>query len=162
MPKLKIITGKDNPILRTMSVPVKKFDGALKKLIKGMAEAMLGADGIGIAAPQVGMNLRVFLVTLDLNTKGERIVAMVNPIITWKSEETEMGEEGCLSLPKQFGDVERHKSVVVEYFGVDGARQELSLEGLNAREVQHENDHLDAILFIDRMVDGGRKRGEVL
>lgn len=150
MAKLKIITGANNPILRAMSVPVVKFDGALKKLAKGMKEAMIEANGIGIAAPQVGVNLRVFLAVLDVKSKGERTICLVNPEIVWKSEEMATGEEGCLSLPGEYGNVPRHKAVTVEFFSVDGVRQRLEFEDLNARVIQHENDHIDGVLFIDR------------
>lgn len=161
MAKLTIITGEDNPILRAESVKVPKFDSALKKFVKDLKDTMVAAKGLGIAAPQVGRNIRVFITTLDHDLEGEnvkgRALTMVNPEILEISEEMVMGEEGCLSLPGQFGKVERHKKIKVEFFSEDGVRQVLSLEGLNARVVQHENDHLDGILFPDRMKHGEKE-----
>lgn len=151
MAKLKIVKGKDNPILRAMSEPVKKFDGALKKFARDLKETMDSAKGLGIAAPQVGKNVRLFIVTLAHGEAGQMSLAMVNPEIVWHSKEVELGEEGCLSLPGQYGKVERYLMVRVEFFDVEGARQVLKLSGLDARVVQHETDHLDGILFLDRM-----------
>jgi peptide deformylase len=152
MAKLKIITGKDNPILRAVSEPVKNFDSALKKFAKEMKVAMEKAKGLGIAAPQVGKNWRVFWVTLGYKDEQEVCVAMVNPEIVWSSEEMEIDEEGCLSLPGDYGKVERPRAVKVEFFDLDGGRQVFELEGLDARVVQHEKDHLDGVLFIDKLV----------
>lgn len=151
MAKLKIITGEKNPILRAMGEPVKKFDAGLKKFAKDLKETMIKAKGLGIAAPQVGKNIRVFIATLNYKTDNQVIVTMVNPEIVAHSKETEVGEEGCLSLPGKFGNVERFKSVTVEFSDPDGGGQMFELSGLNARVVQHENDHVNGILFIDRM-----------
>lgn len=153
MKKLKILTGTDNPVLRTVSKQVNKFDPSLKKFVKQMKDAMIAARGIGIAAPQVGNNIRVFLVILDFGKKNERTVAMVNPKILKFSKKTEIDEEGCLSVPDIYGKVERSKSITVEFYDVDKVRYELDLKDLNAREVQHELDHLDAILFVDKMTE---------
>lgn len=157
MSKLKIITGEDNKILRTVSVPVIKFDAGLKKFAKDLKETMIAADGLGIAAPQVAKNIRVFWTILNLKKKDERCVVMVNPTIKFIGDEMVEDEEGCLSLPGIFGKVVRYKHIEVEFFGVDGVRQVLKLSGLNARVVQHENDHLDGILFLDRMRNGAKE-----
>lgn len=154
MAKLKIVTGEDKEILRVKCGEVKKFDANLKKFVKNMKDTMFAANGLGIAAPQVNKNARVFLVTLDVKEKDERVVAMVNPVITYKSKERELGEEGCLSLPGVYGNVMRHKEIEVEFFDVNGSRQTLRLKDLNARVVQHENDHIDGILFIDYLKEG--------
>jgi peptide deformylase len=151
MARLKIITGINNPILRKVSEPVQNFDNALKKFAKDLKSAMLKAKGLGIAAPQVGENIRVFLVTLDYGEKDQRFVAMANPEIVWHSEETYIDEEGCLSLPGDYGKVERWKEVRVDFTDLDGNRQVLELSMLNAREVQHELDHLNGVMFPDRM-----------
>lgn len=151
MAKLKIITGENNPILRAVSEPVKKLDASLKKFAKDLKETMIKAKGLGIAAPQVGKNIRVFIATLNYKTDSQVIVTMVNPEIVAHSKEVEMGEEGCLSLPGKFGNVERFKRVTVEFFDPDGGGQMLELSGLNARVVQHETDHINGILFVDRM-----------
>lgn len=151
MGKLKIIIGENDPILRAVSEPVKKFGSALEKFVKDMKDTMMTAKGLGIAAPQVGENLRVFIVILNYQTDHQIILTVVNPEIISKSDDMVMGEEGCLSLPGRYGQVARHKKITVQFLDVDGNRQMLSLRDLNARVVQHENDHIDGILFIDRM-----------
>lgn len=151
MKKLKIITGEHNPVLRAMSKPVKNFDAGLKKFVKQLRDAMEAAKGVGIAAPQVGENIRVFLAVLNVNTDHQVVVPMVNPEIVWHGEETNIAEEGCLSLPKQYGNVERFSTVEIEFSDLEGGRQKLKLQDYNARVVQHELDHLNGVLFLDRM-----------
>jgi peptide deformylase len=151
MKKLKIQTGENNSILRTKSVEVRKFDTALKTFAKVMKATMAANKGLGLAAPQVGENIRMVLLTLNYDQDEEKVMVMVNPVITEFSGEMELGEEGCLSLPGIYEKVERHAGLTVEFFNVEGARQILSLSGLDAREVQHETDHLDGVLFIDRV-----------
>ena len=152
MKKLKIVTGEENPILRAVSTEVKTFNSELKSFAKQMKEAMIKAKGLGIAAPQVGKNIRIFIVTLNYGSENEMMIYMVNPKILKFSTETEVAEEGCLSLPGVYGNVERSIIVSVEFYNLDGARQEIELEGLNARIVQHENDHIDGVLFVDKLV----------
>lgn len=151
MPKLKIITGENHPILRAVAKPVKKFDGALKKFARDLKAAMIAAKGLGIAAPQVGESIRLFWVILNFDTDHEINVAMVNPDIISHGAKMLLAEEGCLSLPGVYGNVKRYKDIIVEFFDLDGGRQRLELSGLNARVVQHEKDHLDGVLFIDLM-----------
>lgn len=151
MAKLEIQTGENNAILRTKCVPVAKFDKDLKKLVKDMKKTMLKAGGLGLAAPQVGVSTRIFVLILDYKGESERVIEMVNPVILSHSDEVEVDEEGCLSLPGLYGKVERFSNVVVEFSDVSGTRQVLELFGLDAREVQHENDHLDGKLFVDRV-----------
>lgn len=159
MAKLKIITGEKNPILRAVSEPVKKFDAGLKKFAKDLKETMIKAKGLGIAAPQVGKNIRVFIATLNYKTDSQVIVTMANPEIVAHSKETEVGEEGCLSLPGKYGNVERFERVTVKFFDLDGGSQMLELSGLNARIIQHENDHINGILFVDRMQEMDQRKG---
>ena len=161
MAKLKIQTGENNAILRTECVPVVKFDKDLKKLVKDMKKTMLSAEGLGLAAPQVDVNMRVFVLILDYKGESERVIEMVNPVILSHSDEVEVAEEGCLSLPGLYGKVERFLSVVVEFSDVSGTRQVLEVFGLDAREVQHENDHLDGKLFVDR-VKKREKSGDMI
>jgi peptide deformylase len=151
MAKLKIVTGKNNPILRAMSVPVKKFDASLKKFAKDLKDTMFAADGLGIASPQVGKNIRLFIVTMNYKTDHQVVVTMINPEILSHGTKTEIKEEGCLSLPKQYGDVERFVEITVAFQDLDGTRQVFELTGLNARIAQHENDHINGVLFIDRV-----------
>lgn len=153
MKRLEIVQGADNPILRAMSKPVERFDSGLKKFVKQMREAMVRAKGIGIAAPQVGENIRVFLAVLDQGKATEVTIPMVNPEITEWSEEKDIDEEGCLSLPGAYGKVARALRVKIVFFDLEGGRQMMELSGLNARVVQHELDHLDGVLFIDKLAE---------
>lgn len=143
---MKIVKGRENPILRTVSKPVPEVTKKVAKLVKDMEPVMFKAQGVGLAAPQIGLNTRVVLCVLGRN----RVVPMINPEILWKSEETETYEEGCLSLPGLWKRTERHKSLQVRYLDKYGKENILKLEGLDARVVQHEVDHLNAILFVDR------------
>ena len=151
MPKLEIQTGEDNPILRKKSVAIRKFDAGLKKFAKEMRKAMLKKDGLGLAAPQVGVNERMVVVTIGYKTNNAIVTVMVNPVITEFSDETCVEEEGCLSLPGIYKKVERPRGVTVKFFDVDGGEQTLRLKDLDARVVQHEVDHLDGVLFVDRV-----------
>ncbi|MFH1534233.1 MAG: peptide deformylase [Nitrospirota bacterium] len=162
MAKLEIQKGENNSILRTKSVPVKKFDKDFKKLVKEMKETMLAVDGLGLAAPQVGVSARMFVLILDFSGERERIIEMVNPVILEHSDEVSMAEEGCLSLPGLYAKVERWNRVMVEFYDVSGTRQILELFGLDAREVQHENDHLDGVLFIDRAKELEKENGALV
>lgn len=148
---LEIQTGKNNSILRTKSVPVKKIDSVLKKFAKDMKETMIAKDGLGLAAPQVGENIRMVVVTMNHGMKNASVVVMINPRILSHSEEVAVAEEGCLSLPGQFEKVERFVGVVLEFLDLDGEKHTLKLGGLNARVTQHEIDHLDGVLFVDRV-----------
>ena len=149
---LPITSGADNSILRTVSAPIKKVDRLLEKLIRDMHETMNLADGIGIAAPQVGVNFRLALAKLNPGTKHENVIVMINPEILTHSRDKASHEEGCLSLRGKWGSVPRFTSLTVMFFNKKMEKVVLSLDGLNARIIQHEIDHLDAKLFIDRVV----------
>lgn len=151
MTVLKIQTGAENPILRQESTPIDTIDKSTKKLAKDMVETMNANNGLGIAAPQVGVNKRMFITTINLGTDHEGLITMINPQIEFPNDENETGEEGCLSLPELYKPVTRHKYVRVKYEDLKGNNQILDLEGLNARVIQHETDHLDGILFTDRV-----------
>ncbi len=146
---LDIQIGKDNPILRKKSTPVEKITKKTIKLIKDMHETMITASGVGIAAPQVGVNERIFLMTLD----NKKVLPMINPEILEMSEAKELGEEGCLSLPNQWGKVERSKEVLVRFMDTKGQTTTLKFSGFEAREIQHETDHINGILFTDYLED---------
>lgn len=142
-----ILTDQKGP-LRKKSENIDLNNADLKELGKlslDMAETMLNNDGIGLAAPQIGLNLRAVVI----NTK-EGIIFMVNPRISRKSLIKEWGEEGCLSVPRIYGQVKRHKSVTCMYSSLDKKEMKIKAEGLLARVIQHELDHLDGILFIDK------------
>ena len=144
MPKLLIIITHPNPILRKKSAKIEKADEKTRRLILDMEKTMLEFDGVGLAAPQVGKNIRLIVI----NTKDGPI-AMVNPKITRKSWRKELGEEGCLSLPGVNRNVKRHKKIRAVYCDAKNKKRGIKAEGLLARVIQHEIDHLNGVLFID-------------
>lgn len=147
---LKIVTNP-NPILRKISEEIGLEEAGSKKmneLCLNMAETMVKKDGIGLAAPQIGKNIRAIVI----NTK-EGPVFMINPKIKNKSLKKEWGEEGCLSVPGVFGQVKRHKSLICVFYNIKGEKNQMKAKGLLARVIQHEIDHLDGILFIDKAKD---------
>ena len=135
--------------LRLVSEPVKKIDREISELADDMFETMYEAPGIGLAAIQIGVNRRI--VTTDLAKKDDppEPRVFINPEISWRSEETTVYEEGCLSIPEIYEEVERNAQVRVKYLDVDGKEQELEASGLLATCLQHEIDHLNGVLFID-------------
>ena len=137
--------------LRKVSEPVKKIDAGIRKLIEDMFETMYDAPGIGLAAIQIGTPKRV--ITMDLAKKDEpnKPQVFINPEILWTSEEKATHEEGCLSIPEYYGDVERPAQVKVRYLDVEGAPREIEANGLFATCLQHEIDHLNGVLFIDHL-----------
>ena len=141
---LPIITGADSPILRQKTKKVAKVTKEILKLIQDMEVTTKKADGLGLAAPQVGESLRVCIVRLN-----GKFLPLINPEIFWKSTEIEVAEEGCLSLPNFWMNVPRSVSIAVRYQNAKGEEQERKLKDLEARIVQHEVDHLDGILITD-------------
>jgi peptide deformylase len=137
--------------LRQVSEPVKKIDGGVRKLVDEMFETMYAAPGIGLAAIQVGVPQRV--VTMDLSKKSDQQHSRVfiNPEITWSSDDKVTHEEGCLSIPEYYEDVERPTEVKVKYLDLDGNAHEITAKGLLATCLQHEIDHTNGVLFIDRL-----------
>jgi len=150
MAKLDIIVAPD-PRLKLKCVPVAKVDAAVRELMDDMLETMYAAPGIGLAAPQVGVTKRVIVV--DAAAKGEppQPHRMANPEIVWASDEDNVYNEGCLSLPEHYADVVRPKAVRVRYLDHENEVRELAADGLLATCVQHEMDHLDGILFVDHI-----------
>ena len=140
-----------HPALRFKSVDVQRIDGALRKTIRKMFDLMYDANGIGLAANQVGLPFRFFLVNLAARAdQPDEELVFINPKIR-KRKGSVSGEEGCLSLPGLFGDVTRFEEVVIEAFDLSGQPFEMELSELPARVVQHEADHLDGVIFPDRM-----------
>src|SRR5436190_3648827 len=144
--------------LRQVSEPVKKIDAGIRTLVEDMFESMYEAPGIGLAAIQLGTSKRV--VTMDLAKKDDPKAPQVfiNPEILWASEEKATYEEGCLSIPEFYGDVERPAQVKVKYLDLEGKPQEVVANGLFATCLQHEIDHLNGILFIDHISRLKRER----
>lgn len=143
MAKLKILTAGD-PVLRQTAAEVTKIDKKLIKLLKDMAETMYAADGVGLAAPQIGVSKRI--VVIDV---GDGLIEMINPVIV-KKEGSVVGGEGCLSVPEYEGEVERAEKVECEFTDRSGKRYLIETNGLLAIAIQHELDHLDGVLFIDK------------
>ncbi|GGL68787.1 peptide deformylase [Wenxinia marina] len=139
-----------DPRLKTPAKPVDEITDDLRRLADDMLQTMYEAPGIGLAAPQVGVMSRL-LVMDCVKEEGEppRPMVLVNPVVTWSSGERTVYEEGCLSIPEQYADVERPAEVDVAWTGLDGERHEERFSGLWATCVQHEIDHLDGRLFID-------------
>lgn len=138
-----------DPRLRQRAAPVSQVTKDIKTQIADMFETMYDAPGIGLAAPQIGVMNRV--VTLDVTDEEEnpQPIAMINPEITWFSEETRVHEEGCLSIPEFYEEVERPDRIRLRYLSEDGEWIDREAEGLLATAIQHEIDHLDGKLFID-------------
>ncbi|MBI2871370.1 MAG: peptide deformylase [Candidatus Omnitrophica bacterium] len=137
-----------DPVLRQKSKPVQVFNASLRKLVEDMVETMFSSDGVGIAAPQVGVLERV-IIACETGKPGDEQV-FVNPVISARSGE-EAGTEGCLSVPGVSGDVKRAASVTLKAQNLEGGHVRLKANGFFARILQHEIDHLDGILFIDRV-----------
>jgi peptide deformylase len=146
----EILTAPD-PRLREKSKPVETVDDALRALMDDMMETMRKAPGIGLAAIQVGVPLRVVVMDLAGADEAPAPRYFVNPVISDQSAETSLYEEGCLSVPEFFEDVERPARCRVDYLDYDGAAQTLEAEGLLATCIQHEMDHLEGVLFIDHI-----------
>jgi peptide deformylase len=143
-----------DPVLRATALPVERFDDALKAEIGRMGELMHDALGVGLAATQLGVLHRVLVYRAY---PEEPVTALVNPVLEWTSEELEVAEEGCLSLPGVHVEVERPARVKVRAQDEAGAQLELEAEGLPARVIQHEMDHLNGVLILDRISREARK-----
>ena len=141
---LPIVTGASTPVLRTKTKRVPNITKEILRLIVSMAETMVAAKGAGLAAPQVNRTERVCIAMID-----KKLTALINPIITWKSEAIEVAEEGCLSLPEIWLQIPRSVEIIVTFLSPEGKKMELKLEHFNARVVQHEVDHLDGKLIVD-------------
>ena len=148
MTKLDIINVPD-PILKTVSDSVGQVDDALRQLMDNMLETMYAAPGIGLAAIQVGVPKRVIVLDVDGDDETKQPLFFVNPEVTWESPEFNIYNEGCLSVPEHYAEVERPASVKMKYLDYDGKAHEKQIDGLLATCVQHEIDHLDGIVFID-------------
>ena len=141
----------DLPTLKKTSAPVKQVDDALRGLMDDMLETMYAAPGIGLAAIQVGEPVRVIVMDLSRGEGERQPRYFVNPEIVWASEEMVPYEEGCLSVPEIYDEVERAAQVRVRYLGYDGKPVEEDADGIYAVCIQHEIDHLNGVLFIDHL-----------
>ena len=144
----KILTEPDS-ILRKKSEPLEQVDSDTKKLMDDMLETMYAAPGIGLAAVQVGILKRLVVIDISKDEEKKKPIFLINPKIIHQSKKTSVHEEGCLSLPGQFAEIERPAECLIKYIDYNGKEKELKSDGLLATCIQHEVDHLNGILFID-------------
>ena len=146
---IRTILTEPNKVLRQKSLPVEKVDGDLQKLMDDMLETMYAAPGIGLAAIQVGVPKRVIVLDIAPKDEPKNPMYFINPEIIEKAESNSTYEEGCLSVPGQFAEIDRPSKCHVKYLDYYGQPKELKAEGMLATCIQHEMDHLEGILFID-------------
>jgi peptide deformylase len=150
MALLPILIAPD-PRLKLKAKPVAAVDDAVRRLMDDMAETMYAAPGIGLAAPQVGVLQRVIVADVSKDGEERQLMRMANPEIVWVSDELIAYNEGCLSLPEHYADVERPAEAKIRYLDHEGKRQEVHAKGLLATCLQHEIDHLEGTLFVDHI-----------
>lgn len=148
MALLPIIYAPD-PRLKIECRPVETVDQSVRDLTRDMLETMYAAPGIGLSAPQIGDTRRILVCDVTREGEDRQPIQLVNPEIVWSSDELYLAEEGCLSLPDHFAEIERPSEVRIRYLDQQGESQEMSADGLLAACVQHEMDHLEGILFVD-------------
>ena len=148
MSQRKIIIEPD-PILREKSKTLEKVDNELRKLLDDMLETMYAAPGIGLAAVQVGILKRLIVIDISKDKEKKNPLFLINPEIISRSKKTSIYEEGCLSLPGHFAEIERPAECQIKFINYDGKEKELNADGLLATCIQHEVDHLNGILFVD-------------
>ena len=146
---VKIILTEPNKLLRQVSKPVDKVGDDERQLMDDMLETMYSAPGIGLAAVQVGVLKRLIVIDISRNEEKKKPLFLVNPEITFKSNHTSTYEEGCLSLPGHFAEIERPAECHLNFIDYNGKKQNLKTKGLMATCIQHEIDHLNGVLFID-------------
>jgi len=147
-----------SPVLRQRAEPVAAVDDEVRRLVDDLLETMYAAKGVGLAANQVGLARRVAVV--DVGEETPTPLVLINPRIVQQSADTDVAEEGCLSIPEIFGDIERPVQVVVEALDREGRPVHVETDGYQARAIQHEIDHLDGVLFLDHL--SAVKRGLLL
>ena len=148
-----------DPVLRKETEEITAFDDELKGVVEGMFERMFESQGVGLAAPQVGLSMRLFVLNDEGDKdKPERNLALINPTIKSFGGKKTRHEEGCLSLPGVHADITRPEKCVVHHFDVDGNEVEKEYDGFVARIIQHEYDHLQGVLLVDRMTPSDKLR----
>ena len=140
-----------DPILRKKSTTLETVDDSTRKLLDDMLQTMYNAPGIGLAAVQIGILKRIIVIDVSKKEEEKKPLFLINPEITYQSEETSIYEEGCLSLPDHFAEIERPAKCKINYIDYHGKKAELEAEGLLSTCVQHEIDHLDGVLFVDHI-----------
>jgi len=148
-----------DPTLRRETQPVAAFDGALRETVDAMLARMFASRGVGLAAPQVGLSLRLFVFNPEGDPeRAELSRAVVNPVITARGGRRVRAEEGCLSLPQIYAEIERPDRCTLRYQDLEGQTHVQDFEGFEARIVQHEYDHLEGVLIVDRMTPADKAR----
>lgn len=152
---VKTVLNYPDPLLKSPCRPVERFDGEIRQLVEDLTDTMLAGPGsVGVAAPQIGVSLRVCVVDVSKNRNGKENnhgrLLMINPEILERSGSAVM-REGCMSVPDYTGDVERATEISLSYLEPDGTRREFTATGFEAVAIQHEVDHLDGLLFLDRI-----------
>lgn len=148
MPLLNVLTVPD-PRLRIKAKPVSNVDDKIRTIFDDMIETMYAEDGAGLAAPQVGIDLRLVVIDVSDSAPGTTVFKMINPEITWRSDEMSVCNEGCLSVPEQRAEVSRPKAIKMHYLDENGTLQHIESDDILATCIQHEIDHLDGKLYID-------------
>jgi peptide deformylase len=152
---MSLIRRLGDPVLRSSATPVDRFDDSLRQLCSRMAGIMNDAIGVGLAAPQLGISQRLLVYRVGPDAP---VIVLANPELEWKSGDEEAGEEGCLSIPGVTVDVERPVHVRVRALDEEGEERRVEASGLEARVIQHEMDHLDGVLILERTSRDERKR----
>ncbi|MFF5083969.1 peptide deformylase [Actinoplanes sp. NPDC000266] len=145
-------------VLRRVADPVTSFDAELRQLVRDLNETLAKSRGAGLAAPQIGVGLRVFAINPDLPGNDAKLDHLINPVLEFPDEEEQDGPEGCLSIPGIYLDTKRRMNVAAKGYTEHGDPVQVVGAGLLARCIQHETDHLDGVLFIDRQDAAGRER----
>ena len=148
-------------VLRQPAKRIAKVDDNIRALARQMLQTMYSADGIGLAAPQVGINKRLIVVDCDPEDPKVEPLILINPEIKDHSNDAVMGQEGCLSIPEVFLDVKRPSKITVSYKNESGRPQRIKASGLLARVIQHEIDHLDGVMFVDRVENSIQRTQEL-
>ena len=148
---IKDIITVPNEILKKISEPIEKIGTNEKKLVKDLFDTMYASKGIGLAAVQVGILKRILVIDVSTKDEQKKPISLINPIIKRLSDDTSIYEEGCLSIPETFIEIERPKICEIEYIDLDGIKKELKCDGLMSTCIQHEINHLDGKLIIDHL-----------
>lgn len=146
---IKPIVLLPDSVLRKKSAPIERFDDDLKRLASDMTETMYDAPGIGLAAIQIGIPRQMLVVDVSKDEDNQNPQVFINPEIVKNSDETSTYEEGCLSIPEYYAEVERPAAITINYLDLSGKKQSIEADGLMATCLQHEIDHLNGVLFID-------------
>ena len=147
---LKLVYAPD-PILKKKCLPIPQVDDHHRDLILQMYDVMYKANGVGLAAPQVGIDMRIFILDSGAREEEKKPLTMINPVLVSLDEETTLYEEGCLSFPEHFAEIDRPDKLAVEYLDEKNKKKVLSTDGFTSRIIQHELDHLNGILFVDHL-----------